>query len=45
MSDMADYDIEQGMDMWAAHCGGHCLEDCRYCDEENIDEENKKCDG
>ncbi len=31
---MADYDIEQGMDMWAAHQHGQCLEDCRYCNEE-----------
>ena len=35
MGDMADYDIEQGMDMWAAHQGGRCLQDCRYCDEED----------
>ncbi len=34
MGDMADYDIEQGMDMWLAHRNGHCLEDCRYCDED-----------
>lgn len=37
MGDMADYDIEQGIDMWLAHQEGHCLEDCRYCDEEEIE--------
>lgn len=35
MGDMADYAIEQGMDMLAAHQGGHCFEDCRCCDEED----------
>ena len=39
MGDMADYDIEQGMDMLAAHQGGHCFQDCRYCDEEDEDED------
>ena len=38
MGDMADFDIEQGMDMWVAHEAGHCLQDCRYCDEEDEDE-------
>ncbi|KKL23719.1 hypothetical protein LCGC14_2422560 [marine sediment metagenome] len=33
MGDMADYDIEQGLDMWAAHCGKCCLQDCIYCEE------------
>jgi len=39
MGDMADYDIEQGMDMWLAHQHGQCFEDCRYCDEEDIKDE------
>ncbi len=37
MGDMADYAIEQGMDMWTAHTGGHCLQDCIYCEEEEDD--------
>ncbi len=38
MGDMADYAIEQGMDMWAAHTGGHCLQDCIYCEEDDTEE-------
>ena len=38
MGDIADYDIEQGMDMWVAHTAGHCFQDCRYCDEEDEEE-------
>lgn len=34
MGDMADYDIEQGEDMWFAHLSGNCFEDCIYCEEE-----------
>ena len=34
MGDMADYDIEQGLDMWQAHLVGDCLQDCIYCEEE-----------
>ena len=34
MGDIADYDIEQGMDMWLAHQSGLCFEDCIYCVEE-----------
>ena len=33
MGDMADYDIEQGLDMWLAHQVGDCFQDCIYCDE------------
>ena len=44
MGDMADYDIQEGMDMWAAHTGHSCLQDCRYCEEEDedLDEGDKK---
>ena len=34
MGDMADYDIEQGEDMWYAHLHGDCFEDCIYCEDE-----------
>ncbi len=30
MGEMADYAIEQGMDMWFAHMAGQCLEECVY---------------
>jgi hypothetical protein len=39
MGDEADYDIEQGLDMWNDHRCGHPNfhpEDCPYC---NCDEE------
>ena len=36
MGDMADYNIEQSMDMWQAHVSGNCFEDCRYCEEEDF---------
>ena len=35
MGDMADWQIEQGMDSLAAHRGGHCDDDCRYCWDED----------
>ena len=41
MGDMADYDIQEGMDMWFAHQCGECFEDCRYCyccNDEGLDE-------
>ena len=38
MGDMADFDIDEGLVMWTAHQAGHCLQDCRYCDEEDDDE-------
>jgi len=39
MGDAADYDIEQGEDMWFAHCAGNCFEDCIYCEEDSNDRE------
>ncbi len=33
MGDMADYDFEQGSDMWNAHLVGDCFQDCIYCEE------------
>ena len=44
MGDMADFDIEQGMDMWVAHEAGHCLQDCIYCDEEEYDTQTPTAD-
>jgi len=35
MGDMADYDFEQGSDMWNAHLVGDCFQDCIYCEEED----------
>lgn len=39
MGDIADYDIEQGEDMWFAHLHNDCFEDCIYCEEECESEE------
>ena len=38
MGDMADYAVEQGYDEWVLHQIGDCVEDCRYCEEENEDD-------
>lgn len=41
MGDMADYDIEQGMDMWMDHCAGHPQfpDPCPYCEDEDAKSE------
>ena len=37
MGDEADYEIEQGLDLWVDHINGHpnYPDRCPYCEEEN----------
>jgi len=42
MGDVADYDIETGMDMWMAHESGNCFEDCWYCEAGRLDQSDKQ---
>ncbi len=40
MGDMADYDIEQGQEMWWDHLRGHDQfpsDECPYCEDEEND--------
>ena len=38
MGDMAEYDMEQGMDSWERHLNGCCEEtECQYCMEQHWD--------
>lgn len=41
MGDMADYEIEQGMDAWIAHLYHNCLDDCIYCELDYLKEKRK----
>lgn len=38
MGDIANFSIEEGENMWFAHCAGNCLEDCVYCEYEHLDD-------
>ena len=43
MGDMADYDIEQGQEMWWDHLAGHpnIPDECPYCEDEYKKEQKK----
>ncbi len=38
MGEIADAMIDEGMEEWAAHQLGNCIEQCRFCEEEYLDE-------